>query len=206
MARRAHYTTQSILDAAGQLVAQDGPAKATIGAIAQSLSAPTGSIYHRFRSKELILAELWLQTVEAFQVGFQAALGQAEPYEAGLQAALHTPRWVRANPLPARLLLAHHREDFVPGEWPAEVLLRADRTARQAQTALDAYTRRALGSSSASAKRRVRYAVVELPIAGVIAHVRTRQCPPAVVDELIASAYHGVMHSRLSSASQSLGS
>ncbi len=193
MARPAHYSAQGILDAAGALAAENGPAKTTVGAIAESLGAPTGSIYHRFRSKDVLLAELWLQTVKSFQVGFQAALAGPEPFAAGLAAALHTPRWVRAHAVQARLLLLHHRDDFVAGEWPAEVVERAAETAKGGQDALDAFTRRAFGSMSAAARRRARFAVVELPVAGVIAHVRVDERPPPIVDELVADAYRGVV-------------
>jgi AcrR family transcriptional regulator len=197
VARPAHFSAQGILDAAAEVAARSGPAGATVGAIAGSLGAPTGSIYHRFRSKDVLLAELWLQTVESFQAGFQAALAGPEPCQAGLDAALHTPRWARAHPVPARLLLLHHREDFVGGDWPVELVERTTEMTQRAQAALDAFTRSALGSTSAAAKRRVRYAVVELPVAAVIPHVRVGERPPAIVEELVADAYHGVMAGRI---------
>lgn len=192
MARPPRYSSQGILDAAAQLAARGGPAGTTVGAIAESLGAPTGSIYHRFRSKDVLLAELWLQTIESFQAGFQAALAGPEAREAGLEAALHTPRWVRAHPVPARLLLLHHREDFVAGEWPAEVVDRATEIAERAQAGMDAFARRALGRGAA-AKRRARFAVVELPVAAVLPHVRADERPPPIVEQLVADAYRGVM-------------
>lgn len=192
MARPARYTSQGILDAAAELAARRGPAGATIGAIAESLGAPTGSIYHRFRSKDVLLAELWLQTIESFQFGFQAALSGPDPRQAGLEAALHTPRWVRAHPVPARLLLLHHRDDFVSGEWPAEVVERAAEVTESAQAGLDAFTRRIFGSSAA-AGRRARFAVVELPVAAVMPHVRAGERPPPIVERLVADAYRGVI-------------
>jgi AcrR family transcriptional regulator len=193
MARPARFSAQGILDAAAELAAESGPAKATVGAIAASLGAPTGSIYHRFRSKDVLLAELWLQTVDSFQAGFQAALAGPEPYQAGLDAALHTPRWVRAHPVPARLLLLHHRDDFVAGEWPLEVVEGSAETAARARAALDSFTRRALGSRSAAARRRARFAVVEMPVASVLSHVRADERPPPIVEELVADAYRGVI-------------
>jgi hypothetical protein len=95
------------------------------------------------------------------------------------------------------LLLLHHRDDFVAREWPPEVLERAAETTLKAQAALDTFTGRALGSTSAAARRRVRYAVVELPVAAVIAHVRADQRPPAIVEQLVADAYRGVMDPRV---------
>jgi AcrR family transcriptional regulator len=189
VARPARYSSQGILEAAAQLAAFEGPTGATIGAIAESLGAPTGSIYHRFPSKDVLLAELWLQTVEAFQAGFQAALAGPDPRDAGLDAALHTPRWVRAHPVPARLLLLHHRDDFLPGGWPPEVVERAADLTRRGEAALRSFARRALGSTRAAAMRRARYAVVELPVAAVMSHLRADEPPPPIVDELVADAY-----------------
>lgn len=193
MARPAVFSSQGILTAAAELAAAQGPAGATIGAIAQSLGAPTGSIYHRFRSKDVLLAELWLQTVESFQAGFQAALSGPDARAAGLDAALHTVRWVREHPVPARLLLLHHRDDFVSGDWPPELVERAQRLTSRGEAAMRSFTRRALGSTSAAAKRRARYAVVELAVAAVIPHVRAGEPPPPVVDELVREAYRAIV-------------
>jgi AcrR family transcriptional regulator len=191
--RPPRYSTEAILDATAQLAAIHGPAGATVGAIADSLGAPTGSIYHRFGSKDALLAELWLQTVEAFQVGFQAALSEPQPREAGLEAALYTPRWVRSHPVQARLLLLYRREDFVPGGWPAEVADRAAELTARTDASLGAFARRALGSVGAPALRRAHYAVVDLPYAAVRPHVHAGKAPPADVDRLVADAYRAVI-------------
>jgi AcrR family transcriptional regulator len=191
--RPARYSAEAILDAAAQLAAIHGPAGSTIGAIAAYLGAPTGSIYHRFDSKDALLAELWLQTVEAFQVGFQAALSGPRSHDAGLQAALYTPRWVRAHPVPARLLLLHNREDFLPDGWPSEVAERATKLTTQGEAALRAFARRALGSASAPAMRRAHYAIIGLPYAAVRRHVHADEAPPADIDELITDAYRAVI-------------
>lgn len=191
--RPARYSAEAILEAAAQLAATHGPTGSTVGAIADSLGAPTGSIYHRFSSKDVLLAELWLQTVEAFQDGFQAALSGPEPREAGLEAALHTPRWVRAHPVPARLLLLYSREDFLPNGWPPEVAERAAGLTTRSEASLRSFARRALGSANATAMRRARYAVVGLPYAAVRPHVRAGEPPAADIDELIAAAYRAVV-------------
>jgi hypothetical protein len=141
----------------------------------------------------VLLAELWLRTVESFQIGFQAALAGPRPLQAGLDAALYTPKWVRAHPAPARLLLLHRREDFLPGGWPVEVAQRAVDLGEQGDLALRSFARRALGSSSMRALRRARYAVIDLPYAAVRPHVHANESPPAVVDDLITGAYRGVM-------------
>jgi AcrR family transcriptional regulator len=193
MGRPARYSAEAILDAAAQLAATHGPSGSTVTAIADSLGAPTGSIYHRFSSKDVLLAELWLRTVEAFQVGFQAALSGPQPRDAGLDAALYTPRWARAHPVPARLLLLHSREDFLPDGWPPEVSQRAAGLTKRGEVALRSFARRALGSANAPAMRRAHYAVIDLPYAAVRSHVRAGEPPPADVDELITAAYRAVV-------------
>ena len=193
MGRPSRFSAEAILAAAGQLAADEGPSGSTIAAIAESLGAPTGSIYHRFASRDVLLAELWLQTADGFQVGFQAALAGPHPRDAGRAAALYTPGWVRANPVQARLLLLHDRKDFLRDGWPPEVQARADALHRRTQIALRSFTRRALLSTSASALRRSRYAVVDLPYAAVIPHLRADEPPPTIIDELIAAAYQAVM-------------
>jgi AcrR family transcriptional regulator len=189
VARPALFSAEKILGAAGLLAALHGPSGTTIGAIAEELGAPTGSIYHRFRSKDVLLAELWLQVVEDFQSGFQAALHGIDPRVAGLEAALHTPAWVRANPLPARLLLLHHRSDFVEGDWPPEVAERALRVDQATRSALTSFCRQCLKTTSQGALRRATFAVVDLPYAGVRPHIRANESPPTMVDDLIRDAY-----------------
>lgn len=193
MPRPAQYSTDAILQAAAELAAVQGPTGATIGAIAEHLGAPTGSIYHRFPSKDLLLAELWLQTVDSFQGGFEAALMGPDARAAGLEAALYTPGWVRSHLIPAQLLLLHHRDDFLPGGWPPEVTKRAEVLAKRGATALRSFAQRALGTRNKSALVRARYAVVDLPYAAVRRHLRENEAPPPIVDELVRQAYLAVI-------------
>jgi AcrR family transcriptional regulator len=83
---RAHFEHADFLDAARTLAIEHGPAAVTVGSVTQHLGAPIGSFYHRFASRDVLLAELWLTTVLAFQEGFVAAIEAGD----GLAAALHT--------------------------------------------------------------------------------------------------------------------
>src|SRR5688500_18253929 len=60
MSRPSKFSAAQILDTAATLVAADGPGAATIGAISARLKAPSGSIYHRFASRDVLLGRLWL--------------------------------------------------------------------------------------------------------------------------------------------------
>ncbi len=66
MPRAPQFNETQILSATGRLIARHGPSGATIGAIARALGAPTGSIYHRFDSRDGLLAEVWLGAATAF--------------------------------------------------------------------------------------------------------------------------------------------
>src|SRR5437879_4028367 len=110
---RPKFGSDDFLDAALAIAAEQGLAGATVAAVTARLKAPTGSFYHRFASRDLLLGELWLRTVLEFRQGIAAALDA----EDGLRACLHTPAWARANLDKACLLLLYHRDDFVQGEW-----------------------------------------------------------------------------------------
>ncbi|WP_395105919.1 TetR/AcrR family transcriptional regulator [Actinomadura sp. SCN-SB] len=181
MGRPAKYGRDQILDAALDLVAEGGPGAVTMSAIAARLNAPTGSLYHRFGSRDLLLSALWLRSVRRFQEGFVAALeaGDAEA------AALHTPRWCRAHPSEAALLLLHRRKDLVkhPGEGRDE-----DVNAR-VMAALDAYAAAHPGID----RRRLVFAVVDVPYGGVRRYLLDGRPPPALVDELIVATCRAVL-------------
>src|SRR5436189_3059467 len=111
---RPKFADRDFLDAALAIAAEAGPPAVTVGAITARLKAPTGSFYHRFASRDVLLGELWLRTVLEFRQGVGAALDA----EDGLRACLHTAAWARMNLDKACLLLLYHRDDFVQGEWP----------------------------------------------------------------------------------------
>ncbi|HEX7745930.1 MAG TPA: TetR/AcrR family transcriptional regulator [Micromonosporaceae bacterium] len=193
MPRSTTYSPSDLLTAAGTLVAEGGPSKATVGAISEVSGAPVGSIYHRFPSREVLLAHLWLRTVEGFQRGFLKVLGDGPPHPAGLNAALYTPRWVRRNLTDARILLLHRRSDFLTPDAPSELRKRAEALAQQVADGIGSYAAAALGNSGKAEVRRATFAVIDIPYAAVRSYVVAARRPPAFVDELIADAYRGVM-------------
>src|SRR5262250_306982 len=102
---RAKFTEADYHAAALAIVLEHGPAAATVASISERLKAPTGSFYHRFASRDVLLGNLWLKTVLDFQQGVSAALDARD----GLNAALHTPRWCREHFDQARLLVVFDR-------------------------------------------------------------------------------------------------
>lgn len=193
MGRSAQFSEQDFLAAAERLAAEQGPGAVTIAAVAAAAGAPTGSLYHRFGSRDELLARLWLDTVKRFQSGFMAALAADD----GLAAALHTPRWVGFNPLPARLLLLHRSSDFNAGHWPAQLQARADAQAAALRRALASFVRRRYGRNSAAALARVRLALIDLPYAAVRPYLESSGRLPPETEALIERAYRALMEQEL---------
>lgn len=181
--------------AALRLVADRGPQAVTVAALAKEVGAPTGSIYHRYQSREQLLAELWMDVVEAFQEGFVGSLARANDVEGAVEAARFMTSWTREHPLEARLLLLHRRQDFVSGEWPADLAGRAAALEPQIGLALRAFAERAFARADAETMARLRYALLDAPFGGIKPYVQGRKRLPAVVDDLVASTARAVLGS-----------
>ena len=61
MAVRKVFTDDDLLDAARRLVVEGGARAITLQAVAEQAGAPNGSIYHRFRSLDDLIARAWLR-------------------------------------------------------------------------------------------------------------------------------------------------
>jgi len=193
MPRPAKFDEDQIVAAAGRLVATHGPSGATIGAIARAVRAPTGSIYHRFDSRDVLLGEVWLRAAADFQDAFFARLAGPVPRQAGVAAALYMAQRARERPDEARLLLLHRREDFVGRGWPSAMRRRAQQLAGQIETEVRAFAYRLCDRRDARTVRTIAYAVVEAPFAAVRRHVAARESPPPYVDVLIRTTYDAVI-------------
>src|SRR5262245_24800318 len=189
MPRPSRFSDAQILDATAAIVAADGPSAATIGAIGHMLKAPSGSIYHRFASRDVLLGRLWLRKAAFFQDRFAAALADPDPFKAGLAAALSMPRAVREDFAGARIMLLHRRDGFLDGDWPLEMACEAIRLKQQVDDAMNEIARRLFGRVSAEALRLVNFAIIDVPFAAVRRHVAVNELPPRSLEELIARTY-----------------
>lgn len=193
MPRPAKFDEDQILGAAATLVATRGPAAATMTAIKHALGAPSGSIYHRFKTRDELLGKLWLSKATAFQDRWMNALEEADPVRAGLEAALSMPRQVRLDLDGARVMLLHRREDFLMDGWPPEMKAEAERLGRQVKEGLSAMTKRLFERDTASARRATAFATVDIPFSAVRRYVGEGGSPPPHVDALIERAYTAVI-------------
>ncbi|KAB2850228.1 MAG: TetR/AcrR family transcriptional regulator [Hyphomicrobiaceae bacterium] len=95
----------------------------TVDALRAATGLSMGSIYHRFGSREGLLAETWLNAIERFQMRFIKAVA-AGTVEAGLEASLVTPRFCRSNPGQAILLACCRQAEFLGEATPEELRAR----------------------------------------------------------------------------------
>jgi AcrR family transcriptional regulator len=186
---RAQFDHDDFLAAARDLTAEHGPAAVTVDSITARLKAPKGSFYYRFASRDVLLGEVWLNTVLAFQRGFVAAIEAGD----GLAAALHVPAWARLNLDDARLLLLHSRHDFVAGDWPASLKRGVADQSERYEACLRTFARQAFGRTGPAQLRRATFVLAEVPLAAVKQHLQRREPPPPLVDELITETYRAIV-------------
>lgn len=186
MGRPARHDEATILDCAREVSAQMGPQNLTIAAVAARAGAPVGSIYHRYASRDEILATLWLDLVEDFQKSFLSALDtHDDPVAAGLAAVSFTCRWVRRHPVEARLMLVHRREDFASDRWSRRHRQRAARLAADSLERLQRYAARLSHRDGAAGLRAVRFALVDLPTAALKREIEAGASPSPSVEKLL---------------------
>ena len=97
------------------------------------------------------------------------------------------------QPEQARLLLLHHRDDFVQGDWPSS--LRdgvAAQTARM-ESGFARFAQLVFGRAGRDEVRRAQFLLAEMPVGAVRQHLQHREPPPPIVDELIHITYDAVV-------------
>ena len=164
-----------------------------MASIGQAIGAPSGSLYHRFQTRDMLLGRLWLQKAALFQDAFEASLAQPDPMVAAREAALSFTRTVRADLEGARIMLLHRREDFLSGAWPREMASEAERLGAQVSRVLRDLTRRLFGDTEASHLRTTTFAVIDIPFAAVRRPVAANKPPAPEIDDMIVTAMNAIL-------------
>lgn len=173
MGRTARYDNDMVLDAALAVLQREGMRALTASRVCVELGAPSGSLYHRFASRDLLLAELWLRCAERFQAGYFAVLASPGDPRAAAHSAV---RWfierARRAPAETRVLMSYRREDLSDGEWPATVQVRARALAAAHRQARAEFAARLHWRGQTADHARLEYALLGLPYAAVHAESR----------------------------------
>ncbi|MFB9719987.1 TetR/AcrR family transcriptional regulator [Planobispora longispora] len=192
MGRPAKFGNDQILDAAAELAAEGGQAAVTVSAIAARLGAPSGSIYHRYASRDLLVAHLWIRAVRRFQEGYLEAVRRADPRAAVEAAVAHVIRWPAGRPAEARLLLLHRREDLLDS-WPAELADDLRGLNEEVREALADLVRRYFGADVPDGPERMVFALVDIPYAAVRRHLLAGRRPPGSAERMAILAARAVL-------------
>ena len=115
MGRKASEQRQrEILEAALECFSSKGFGASTMADIRARAGASTGSIYHHFKSKEQLAAELYLQGVRSMQEQGLAALLRNERTERGIRALVEAYLdWVNDHRALAAFLFTMRHADFM---------------------------------------------------------------------------------------------
>ena len=183
------YSEEDFLGAALAIVAERGVSEVTVAAVSERLGSPTGSFYHRFASRDVLLGSLWFRTVLRFQAGVGEALEAGD----GLRGALHTPAWARKHLDEARLLLLYDRKDFLQGEWPRELRQRVVEMSERMEAARPRWAHVIFGKATRDEVRLAQFLISELPVAVVRQHLLRGEQPPQLVDRIIRTTYRAVV-------------
>ena len=178
MTRLALHPRDDVLDATRKLILERGIQSATVDAIASESGAPIGSLYHRFRSRNALLAELWIRAVVRSQSAFLAALQQIDPTQAAVDAALSIFDFVRQHPDDARLLAAFRREDLLPRAHSAGVVRRLKGLNRPLEGGVRDLAHRLFCKTTSTTIAQTMLAVVDMPMGAIRRYLLAGKEPP----------------------------
>ena len=146
-----------------------------------------------FRHADLVLARLWIRTVRRAQVGFLDAMNEPDHELSAREAALHLPRWTRSHLAEARVLLLYRRQDLAE-QWPAELGDDLEHLNDGLRDAITQFARRRFGRANKTTLTVTRYALVDIPYAGVRGYLVEGKPPPPMIDDLIVTASQAVLN------------
>jgi AcrR family transcriptional regulator len=182
-----------MLDAARDLLLEQGSGSATVEAIAGLSGAPTGSIYHRFGSRDELVARLWIRAVYRSQASFLAALEHEDPHAAALAAAQSILEFCEQEPADARLLVSFRREDLLRTAPSGQLADELEALNRPVKTAVVALARRLYGRPTRATVNRTLLAVFDLPYGAARRHlIAGTTLPPGLRDD-VARAVKAVL-------------
>ena len=118
MGRVSTIRDQDVFGAIGDHMAVHG--SITLQDIVTTTGVSIGSLYHRYDTREELLAKAWIDAVQAFQARFLAALESNAP-DAGMRAAMVTPQFCRDEIKRAKILVCCRREELLSSSISDEI-------------------------------------------------------------------------------------
>ena len=189
MGRPPKFTADAMLDAAAGLLLEGGLPALTAAGVARQVKAPSGSVYHRFGSRDELAAALWMRTVERFDVEVVETLNSpGDPVDVAVATALRLIAWSREQPVDAFVLTMFRREDLAGGEVGADLAERATNLGNRQSTTI-----RRLAKRLGRASDEVSFAVAGIPMAAVRGPIERREPIPAWAPDVVERAVRAAL-------------
>jgi AcrR family transcriptional regulator len=186
MVRIAKYNEDGFIESAIHIAAECGIGAVSMASIASKAGAPIGSLYHRFDSRDTVLARAWLKVRADFRAEVSRHWAEGDTWRA-VEALV---QWCRDKPVYARFMLqSDDAPDF--GELPAP--LRAELEADQAE--LDAAFTRCLQSLPQGIDdpaHLLRFILIGAPVAMVKPFLSQDQPIPSSINAVLRSSHDAV--------------
>jgi AcrR family transcriptional regulator len=188
MGRKAHFKNEEFIDSAIQIIAEEGLGALTIAGLSTRVTAPIGSVYHRFPSRDALIAELWLNIIESFQNEWLKILETD-----GRKATLFCLDWVRNHPSEARVMLLYRIDDLTSGDWPKDLQKRAQRLFKELREGTAAFTKKQFGKVTNEYMDRTLFAIHDAPMGILRRYMHDNKIPSKAVADLILETYDAVI-------------
>lgn len=185
MARPARFTTDDILDGAARALMAVGPS-VTIADIAREIDGPSGSIYHRFSSREELLGRLWIRSIRRFHETLLEAMAIPDPWEAIAASARCVPAFCRSDPAQARSMLLFSVPRLL-ASGPASLHEGAAGINDAIDASLDDLAERAYGEQDPRSRDLLALATRQTPY-GITRPFIGQEMPPWLDDAVVAAA------------------
>ncbi len=182
------FSTEAILDAAREVILDRGVRGATVEAIGRAAGVPVGSIYHRFRSIDELLAQVWLRAVRRSQARALAVpVARERPLESAEAVALAMYDHCLADPEDTLLLDVLRRGDLL-GRELGSLGAELETANEQVLELMSVLARSLYGRADRRGRDLVLLALVDLPhgfahrqlVSGIAAPSRRERLPAAV--------------------------
>ena len=169
MGRKSIISDATVFAAVGEEVARSG--RLTMDALRAATGISTGSVYHRYQSREGLLARTWLFALEKFHEVFISALEMPGDFPGEL-AALATPRFARDDRESAVILACGSVSQFLSEQAPRDIMDRIHASNERARSAVRAFSKEH-GLDLVAC----RLALVAYPLASVKLYLPTEPVP-----------------------------
>ena len=193
MPRKSLHAPEAMLDVARDLLLEEGAHGATIEAISAVSGAPTGSIYHRFGSRDELVTRLWMRAVRRSQAAFLDAVDVEDPAMAAVSGGMSIFDFCRAQPRDARLLVSFRYEDLVRAAPQGPLADELQELNRPVEAAVAGLARALHGRATPAAVGHVLLVVFDLPYGAVRRHLIAGVDPPQRLRADLERALRGAL-------------